>query len=501
MTTKRITNDPFRIVVFGSDGDLSYRKIFPALYHRMNDGQIGVDVKILAASRTERTQEEYIATLSTYLNQYISKPNKKILGQLFNATTHFCFKGEEEDVVKEGLQNWFKGSSDQVRIFYLATPATAFGPISDMLLRYELINDLSRIVLEKPLGKDLESSEETNATVANYFREDQIYRIDHYLGKETVQNLMVLRFANNLFERTWNAQHIDNVQITVAESIGVAGRGGYYDSSGALKDMVQNHLLQLLCLIAMEPPLHLNADEVRDEKLKVLKALRPYDKNNIHSCTVKGQYTRGSSKDGQLPSYLEDIEKYNSKTETFVALKAYVDNWRWGGIPFYLRTGKRMPHRYSEININFKPVPHNIFPEKKDIKNNRLTIRLQPEERIELLQMVKVPGPGGYRYKPISLELDYSDHFEDRFPDAYERLLMDVVRGNQTLFMRRDEVKASWKWVDTIFNQWNNENIANSLYQAGSWGPGDQILDVNHKWEMSRHVEQIQLEQDESGKK
>ncbi len=303
---------------------------------------------------------------------------------------------------------------------------------------------------------------------------------------------MVLRFANNIFESSWNAKDIENVQITVAESIGVGSRGGFYDKYGALRDMVQNHLLQLLCLIAMEPPVNLEADEVRDEKLKVLKALRFYTPSSITHSTVRGQYTRGGTDEGPLPSYLEDIEKYSSKTETFVALKANIDNWRWGGVPFYLRTGKRMPHRYSEIIINFKKVPHNIFPDKKNVESNRLTIRLQPEEKIELLQMVKVPGPGGYRYKPYALELDYADHFEHRFPEAYERLMMDVVRGNQTLFMRRDEVKASWQWVESITKNWEKTAMPNVLYEAGSWGPGDKILEEGHKWAKSHHVKRLE---------
>ena len=496
MALKKISKEPFRIVIFGSDGDLSFRKIFPALYYRLKDGQVNHEFKILAASRTDRSQETYIKMLSEQLKKHIDHIDQDVLKQLIKATTHINIKQEDKEL-KKTLSEWFKESDEYIRVFYLATPASAFGPISDMLLTYNLITPKSRIVLEKPLGHDLKSSEDTNSSVAQYFEEDQIYRIDHYLGKETVQNLMVLRFANNLFERTWNAQHIDNVQITVAESLGVGGRGGYYDQSGALRDMVQNHLLQLLCLVGMDPPLDLNADEVRDEKLKVLKALRPFTKESISTHTVKGQYTRGSSSEGHLASYLEDIEKYSSQTETFVALKTYIDNWRWEGVPFYLRTGKRLPHRYSEIIINYKGVPHNIFPEKKTIENNRLAIRLQPDERIELLQMVKIPGPGGYRYKPISLELDYADHFEDRFPDAYERLLMDVVRGNQTLFMRRDEVKASWDWIETILVNWKKTKMQNELYEAGTWGPGSKIMQEGHKWITSRHIEKIQKLRDD----
>jgi glucose-6-phosphate 1-dehydrogenase len=294
--------------------------------------------------------------------------------------------------------------------------------------------------------------------------------------------LMVLRFANHLFELAWNAQNIDNIQITVAESIGVGQRKEFYDSCGALKDMVQNHLLQLLCLVAMEPPATLNADNVRDEKLKVLKSLRMYNSKNIGDCSVKGQYARGEVEGVRVGSYQEDIGSYDSTTETFVALKAYVDNWRWAGIPFYLRTGKRLEKRYSEIVINFKKVPHNVFPAGPQIDQNQLVIRLQPDEDIELVQMAKVPGPGGYRYQPVSLKLDFGASFDKRFPDAYERLLMDVVRGNQTLFMREDEVRASWKWIKSITNGWAQTKQEAQLYKAGSSGPGNAVLDKGHKW-------------------
>ena len=320
--------------------------------------------------------------------------------------------------------------------------------------------------------------------ISSCFHENQIYRIDHYLGKETVQNLMVLRFANHLFENAWSADHIDNVQITVAESLGVEHRGGYYDNSGALLDMVQNHLLQLLCLIAMEPPSRLEANIVRNEKLKVLNSLRLFNKKSVVTETVRGQYTRGVVDGKQLNSYLEDIEEYESNTETFVAVQAHIDNWRWKGTPFYLRTGKRMPKRYSEIVINFKSVKHNVFSDE-EIPGNRLIMRLQPEERIELVQMTKLPGPGGYRYKPISLKLDYMDSFNERFPEAYERLIVDVLRGEQTLFMRQDELEAAWIWIESIVDGWAVSKQKNDLYEAGTWGPGEQIMKEDHMWPTS----------------
>lgn len=484
--------DDFDLIVFGGDGDLSFRKIYPALYYRLLEKQINKRSRILAVSRKSYEGNVFKEQVETHLRRYIKEINEEVLSTLLAMITNGVIDPgkQSQDEVSD---KWFAAlKPDRIKVYYLATPAAAFGGICAYLSGKGYLDERSRVVLEKPLGRDLKTSEEVNDQVAKYFSEDRIYRIDHYLGKETVQNLMVLRFANNIFERSWNAQEIDNIQITVAESLGVGSRGGFYDQYGALRDMVQNHLLQLLCLIAMEPPVLLEADEVRDEKLKVLKALRPYTPETIASDTVRGQYTRGNTAEGPLPSYLEDIEKYDSATETFVALKTYVDNWRWGGVPFYLRTGKRLPHRYSEIVINFKAVPHNIFPEKKDIQNNRLTIRIQPEERIELQQMVKIPGPGGYRYEPFSLELDYADHFEDRFPDAYERLLMDVVRGNQTLFMRRDEVKASWEWVETILNHWDSEKVPNVLYEAGTWGPGDKVMLEDDEWVKSRHVLKVQ---------
>ncbi len=473
--------EDFELIVFGGEGDLAFRKIYPALYHRLAEGQISERSRILAVSRKEPDLFEFRDQLETHLKSFVVDIDVTVLASFLGMVSIGMIDtaAKKQNAV---VDQWFNKSVFDVRVFYLATPATAFGPIAKYLDVKGYITEYSRVVLEKPLGTDLESSEKVNDEVAESFNEEQIYRIDHYLGKETVQNLMVLRFANNIFESSWNAQEIDNIQITVAESLGVGTRGAFYDRYGALRDMVQNHLLQLLCLIAMEPPAVLDADEVRDEKLKVLRALRPYDSESIKSDTIRGQYTRGKTKDGSLPSYLEDIERFDSDTETFVALKTCIDNWRWGGVPIYLRSGKRMAQRYSEIVINFKHVPHNIFPEKKLIENNRLTIRLQPEERIELKQMVKIPGPGGYRYKPFALELDFSDHFEDRFPEAYERLLMDVVRGNQTLFMRRDEVKASWKWVESILDHWESEDIPNVLYEAGSWGPGDWIMNDDVFW-------------------
>jgi len=472
----------FNIVVFGGDGDLAIRKIYPALFHRELDGQINIDYNIVGITRKDPDEKEFSDKLIPFLetsdhHRYnrneIEKFIKKIkLIKVADATL--------EDYLE--LSTFLKQFPNYQNIYYFSTPSSAFGPIARTLKACELVNEFSKVVIEKPLGYSLESSNAINDEITQAFDEHQIYRIDHYLGKETVQNLMVLRFANNLFERAWNAENIDSIQITVAESLGVEKRASYYDNSGALLDMVQNHLLQLLCLVAMEPPVSLEADEVRNEKLKVLRALRPLNKKSVLTDTVKGQYTRGKINGVQVNSYLEDIEKYESKTETFVAMRAYVDNWRWKNVPFYLRTGKRMIKRYSEIVINFKEVRHNIFPSKEKLNNNKLIIRLQPEERIELIQMTKIPGPGGYRYKPIALKLDYIDSFKERFPDAYERLIIDVIRGNQTLFMRQDELQAAWTYIESITNSWKSSNMQNVLYEAGTWGPGDLILDENESW-------------------
>ncbi|MFM7637404.1 MAG: glucose-6-phosphate dehydrogenase [Crocinitomicaceae bacterium] len=474
--------DSFHIVVFGGDGDLARRKIYPALFHRHQDGQFSKNFKIIAITRKEPNKTLFSRELIKFLK--VSEGDQTKVEEIEKFANQIELIQVENQEAKSyvHLSKVLNENPHYQHIYYFSTPSSAFGPISKALKDSGLVNDKSKVVIEKPLGHSLSSSNAINEEISEAFKEHQIYRIDHYLGKETVQNLMVLRFANNLFERAWDSEHIENIQITVAESLGVEKRAAYYDNSGALLDMVQNHLLQLLCLVAMEPPSVLEADEVRNEKLKVLRSLRPLTKKTVQTDTVKGQYTRGTIKGEQVNSYLEDIEKYQSKTETFVAIKAYVDNWRWKNVPFYLRTGKRMIKRYSEIVINFKEVRHNIFPSKEKLNNNKLIIRLQPEERIELVQMTKVPGPGGYRYKPVALKLDYSDSFKDRFPEAYERLIIDVIRGNQTLFMRQDELQAAWTWIESVTESWKAMNQANILYEAGSWGPGDLILGEDESW-------------------
>jgi len=479
---KKESFNPFNFVIFGGDGDLALRKIYPALFHRLYDGQITEEFKIFAVCRRERSLDDFLKSVLDFIHEsgkeYSSSPHAQVFLSKIELVQVPDYTPKSYSNLSQALNPYKKAPT----IFYFSTPSSAFGPISSALRENGLINNQSKVVLEKPLGNSLATAIDINRQVAESFQENQVYRIDHYLGKETVQNLMVLRFANHLFEHAWNSQHIENVQITVAESLGVQSRAGYYDQSGALLDMVQNHLLQLLCLVAMEPPHLLEADFVRNEKLKVLYALRPFTKKNIKTHSVKGQYTRGKIAGASVSSYLEDIEKFDSKTETFVALTSFVDNWRWKGVPFYLRTGKRMPKRYSEIVINFRPVAHNIFPSGEEIPANKLIIRLQPEERIELVQMTKIPGPGGYRYKPIALKLDFVDNFKERFPEAYERLIMDVVRGNQTLFMRQDELEASWNWIESITKSWKDVQMPVVLYEAGTWGPGQAVMLEDHVW-------------------
>lgn len=473
------------IIIFGGDGDLSLKKIFPALFKRIVDKQISEFCRITVVSKSEYSTDTFSDVLELNLKKYVSDITTEqflIIKQMVIYLKVDLLKSEEYKLIR----NSFKETEFEQTLFYFSTPSSIFGKISEFLFKNRIITDTSKVILEKPLGHDLDSFEELNKNIRTYFKESQIYRIDHYLGKETVQNLMVLRFANHLFELAWNGQNIENIQITVAESIGVESRKEFYDKYGALKDMVQNHLLQLLCLVAMEPPSKINADNVRNEKLKVLKALRPFNEKTIVKNTIKGQYTRGEIDSLPVSSYQEDIERYDSPIETFVAIRTYVDNWRWAGVPFYLRTGKRMECRYSEIVINFKKVPHNLFPNGKKIESNKLIIRLQPEERIELVQMVKIPGPGGYRYKPTSLELDYGGSFDKKFPDAYERLLMDVIKGNQTLFMREDELRASWLWINSVTQNWEKSEMELELYKAGTQGPGDEVLLPGHSWHESK---------------
>ncbi len=463
----------FDCVVFGATGDLTLRKLLPALYYRFRDGQMPPGARIIGAARTALSSEDYRIRAGQALEEHVAPGDlDPDVVSRFLTTVHYAAIDAAQSGTDWGALTALLDPA-RVRVFYLATSPSLYGSICRSLAAAGLVTAQSRVVLEKPIGKDLASAREINDRVGEVFTEAQTFRIDHYLGKETVQNLLALRFANTIFERIWSADVIDHVQITVAETVGVEGRSGYYDTSGALRDMVQNHLVQLLCLIAMEPPVSLNADRVRDEKLKVLRALKPIRPHEIGSVTVRGQYGAGAVNGHPVGSYLTDLGTgESSSTETFVALKAEVRGWRWANVPFYLRTGKRLPRKVSEIVVQFRDQPFSLFPpEAGEKRPNRLVIRLQPEEGMRLEVMTKDPGPGGLRLSPTGLDIRFDTAFGMRFPDAYERLLMDTVRGDATLFMRRDEVEAAWTWVTPILEAWGNAIEAPRFYAAGSWGP------------------------------
>jgi glucose-6-phosphate 1-dehydrogenase len=474
MVAKIIPVAVFDFVVFGATGDLTLRKLLPALYWRFRDGQMPEASRVIGAARSDLDDEAFRRRAAAALEEHV-EPDAldPATVQHFLARLSYC----RLDAAKFDRDGWERLGAlldpERVRVFYMATAPDLYGPICRNIGAAGLATPLSRVVLEKPIGHDLASAGEINDQVGEVFAEKQTFRIDHYLGKETVQNLLALRFANSIFERLWNTDVIDHVQITVAETVGLEGRASYYDHAGTLRDMVQNHLLQLLCLMAMEPPVSLDADRVRDEKLKVLRALRPIQPNEVAALTVRGQYGPGAIDGRPVPGYVTDLGNgANSLTETFVALKAEVRTWRWANVPFYLRTGKRLPEKVSEIVVQYRALPFSIFPtEIGPFDPNRLVIRLQPEEGMRLEMMTKEPGPGGMRLTPTALDISFEKTFGMRYPDAYERLVMDTVRGNATLFMRRDEVEAAWTWVEPILEAWAARPDHPRPYAAGSWGP------------------------------
>ncbi len=456
----------FDIVIFGGTGDLARRKLLPALYHRWADGQIPEDSRIIGVSRSEMDDKAFRAFACEACEEAAPESLSKSEWKKFEKHLHYvAMDATQPNADWDDLKKLLTLEAERPLVFYLAVTPKIYVPICEALGKAGLNAGSSRVVLEKPVGTDLASARAINEGVGAVFAEECIYRIDHYLGKETVQNLMVLRFANSLFEPLWNRTAIDHIQITVSEHYGVGDRVGYYDGSGALRDMVQNHLLQLLCLIAMEPPNSIDGDAIRIEKIKVLEALRPIKADKAGRNTVRAQYVKGAVQGEAVPGYLDELGE-ESSTETFVAIKAAIDNWRWARVPFYLRTGKRMKDRHSEIVVQFRETPHSMFG-RTESQSNRLVINVQPDEGVRLYLQIKEPGPGGLRIKSLPLNLSYADNFLVRYPDAYERLLMDVVRGNLSLFMRREEVEAAWKWVDGLLEAWDEADVPMQTYQAG----------------------------------
>ena len=467
-----------KLLLFGATGDLSQRMLLPSLYGLAVDGLLSPKLSIVGTARSDHSNADFREFTEKALRRFV--PSERLTEEALTAFLQRISYVPVDASRQEDFGALAKavGSTEGGLSIFLSTAPSLFEATIGGLAKAGLAGDGVRIGLEKPLGYDMTSSRHINDAVAAVFPEDRIFRIDHYLGKETVQNLLALRFANSLFEPLWRAGGIDHVQITVSETVGLEGRVGFYDGAGAIRDMVQNHMLQLLALVAMEPPAQFDATAVRDEKVKVLRSLRPIDAATVATHSVIGQYAAGAVAGGAVPGYADELGK-PSDTETFVAIKAHIDNWRWRGVPFYLRTGKRLPSRQSEIFIQFKGVPHSIFDSKGAVlQPNKLVIRLQPDENVRLLLMSKEPGldQDGIRLREVPLDISMPNAFADsRRRIAYERLLLDLVEGDQTLFVRRDEVEAQWEWIDAIRDGWTANAMKPRPYTAGTWGPSAAI--------------------------
>lgn len=451
----------FELVIFGGLGDLSTRKLIPSLYMLCRDGRLGQG-KIYLVTRQPLKQEALIDRVQQSIAKHVSIESQDEASWLeFEAMLQAVTLDASELTSFQNLAKQLDSLIEN-RIFYLATGSELYADICLGLHQAQLITNTAKVVLEKPIGKNFASAKQINQLVKNYFAEQQVYRIDHYLGKETVQNLLALRFANSIFEHQWSQKYIDHIQITIAETLGVEKRAGFYESVGAVRDMFQNHLLQLLCITAMEPPASLDADALRAEKVKVIKALKPLTSETLAQNIVLGQY-EGYQQEAGVAA--------DSHTETFIAAKVEVDNWRWAGVPFYLRTGKKMADRLCEIEVCFKPIPHSIFPaQNKDFMSNKLIFRLQPDDGIRMQLYEKRIGQG-MRLRPVKLNLNPSYIKESRVADAYERLLHDVIKGNQTLFLREDELLSAWQWLDPLLEYWHARQQQPATYPAASWGP------------------------------
>ena len=473
----------YHFIIFGGNGDLARRKLLPALYRCEYQDQLPETTSIILTTRRPAPQpnvliESVESDLTSYLPGSMCEPElfKRFISRLKEVQLDPAVCDERWTALKKLLDKHCEGS----RVFYFAIPPHLYGVLCANLAANKFNDPNSSVVLEKPIGYSLQTADELNSTVAKYFPEDKVFRIDHYLGKETVQNLLALRFSNLVFEQMWNAQSIDHVQITIAECVGLEGRVGFYDDMGALRDMVQNHMLQLLALIAMETPHKMDATSIRREKVKVLEALRPIVGEDVRHNTVRGQYAAGFVGEQRVCGYTEELHgKQKSETETFVAIRCHIDNWRWAGAPFYLRTGKRLPRRQAEIIVQFRQVPHWIYPDSAGSNlPNRLIIRLQPDESIRMTLMAKQLDSFEMSLTPVDLTLDLTEMFKGELCDAYQRLLLDVGRGDTRLFIHRDEIKAAWAWIDPIIEGWKKFKQKLPEYPAGSWGPdaADELI-------------------------
>jgi glucose-6-phosphate 1-dehydrogenase len=492
--------EPCTLVIFGATGDLTKRKLIPALFEMYLEQMLPEKFNILGVSRGDMSDKDFRSQMKEANEKFGKRTSDVDAWAKFEKHLHCCPIDYDVRNSFENLKKRIESAESKYelpgnRLFYLSVPPSAYLPIVKQLGAVSLNtppkhNTWVRIIIEKPIGYDLESAKELNNKVSEYFSEEQVYRIDHFLGKETVQNLIAFRFANGIFEPIWNRNYIDNVQITAAEAVGVERRGGYYETSGALRDMIQNHLLQVFAHTAMEAPARFDADTFRDEKLKVFDSVKPISTDEVDTIAVRAQYSRGTINGKKVSGYLEEdgIDK-NSVTETYAALKLHVDNWRWAGVPFYLRTGKRMATRVSEVMLVFKQAPHQIFQsfgdiDGEDLDANILAIRLQPDEGISLRFGAKVPGHG-MKIKPVTMEFDYETAFKAKLDDAYERLLLDAMLGDAALFARRDGVEASWRIIMPVLEAWNNSDIKElPTYEAGSWGPkeAEELLFKDNCW-------------------
>ena len=479
------------LTIFGATGDLAQRMLLPSLYSLQAENLLPPQMRILGTARSELDREGFANLVSAAIGERIpsTERNDAALRGLLARLDYGAASVDDDASMQRLAVKVGELRNDGDVLYHLSTAPRFYVPACHALGAHGAADARTRVMLEKPIGKDLASANAINDGVAQVFDEERVYRVDHYLGKEGVQNLIALRFGNALFEPLWNSVHIEQVQITVGETVGVEGRGDYYDDSGAMRDMLQNHLLQLLCLVAMEPPARFEPTAVRNEKIKVLRSLRAIGREQVAHELVAGQYTAGAIDGVAVPGYAQELGR-DSRTETFVALRAHVDNWRWSGVPFYLRTGKRLPSRSTEIYIQFRKVPYSIFGGRAaaDMLPNGLLIRLQPEERIELDLMSKTPGldRSGLRLSQVALDLDFHEEFASaRKRIAYERLYLDAIEGNGTLFVRRDETEAAWQWVDAILDGWRSANHAPKPYPAGTWGPSAAVSLIErhgHGW-------------------